>query len=121
MTVRVEASQADLPVRLPLWRLIAGVGILLGFAAVIVFLAPVYIDNYRLRGYMRELAASSSESDDQFRTDVLERAHQLDLPLAPGDILVTHPNGRPHLETKYKVKMDLGIYPVDLHMSAASR
>jgi len=107
--------------RLPLWRLITGFGILLGFAAVIVFLAPVYIDNYRLRGYMRDLAASSSESDDQFRTDVLARAHQLDLPLVGSDVVVTRPNGRAHLETKYKVKMDLGIYPVDLHLGASSR
>lgn len=107
--------------RLPLWRLIAGFAILLGFAAVIVFLAPVYIDNYRLRGYMRDLAASSSESDDQFRTDVLNQAHKLDLPLVTSDVAVTHPNGRAHLETKYKVKMDLGIYPVDLHLSASSR
>ena len=110
--------------RLAVWRLIAGLGILAGFIAVIAFLAPVYIDNYRLGRYMGDLASDSSavsETDDQLRTEVVDRAHRLDLPLRGADVQVTHPNGRPHLETRYKVKMDLAIYPVDLHMSAASR
>ncbi|MDE3195129.1 MAG: hypothetical protein KGN84_02215 [Acidobacteriota bacterium] len=108
--------------KLPLWRLITGFAILAGFAAVIAFLAPVYIDNYRLGRYMRDLAASGANTnDDQLRGQVLDRAHRLDLPLVTGDIEVTRPNGGVLLETHYKVKMDFGIYPVDLHLSAKSR
>jgi hypothetical protein len=108
--------------KLPLWRLIAGLAVLGIFVVVIVLLAPVYIDNYRLRGYVRQLAAqpaASTESDDALRAEVLDRAHRLDLPVLPADIKITRASGKPHVETTYKVKMT--FYPVDLHMSAASR
>jgi len=110
--------------KLPLWRLITGIAVLGGFGLVMIMLAPVYIDNYRLRSYVRELAASpqaSAESDDTLRTEVVTRAHQLDLPLAPGDVRITRQSGKPHLDMTYKVKMEFAVYQVDLHMSAASR
>jgi hypothetical protein len=103
--------------------LILGLAILAGFAAVIVFLAPVYIDNYRLGRYVHDLSSStgaSAESDDQLRNDVVQRAHQLDLPVVPADIRVDVQNGKRRLEARYKVQMDLVIYPVDLHMAASS-
>lgn len=108
--------------KLPLWRLITGLAVLGSFIVVMILLAPVYIDNYRLRGYERDLAAtpaSAKASDDELRGDVLKRARELDLPVVPGDVKIAHNAGKPHIETVYKVKMTL--YPVDLHMSAASR
>jgi hypothetical protein len=110
--------------KLPLWRLLTGLAVLGSFAAVMIMLAPVYIDNYRLRGYVRDLAATPSAAttpDDGLRAEVLDRARQLDLPVRSGDITITHTGGKPHLDMKYKVKMDLALYQVDLHMSAASR
>jgi hypothetical protein len=110
--------------KLPLWRLIAGIAVLGGFVLVMIMLAPVYIDNYRLRSYVRELAASpeaSAQSDDMLRSEVVDRARQLDLPVAPSDVRVTRPSGKPRLEMTYKVKMEFAVYQVDLHMSAASR
>jgi hypothetical protein len=109
-------------VKLPLWRLIAGLAVLGGFAAVLILLAPVYIDNFRLRGYVRALADAPNAAampDDGLRAQVLVRAHELDLPVQAGDVKITHNGRKPHVETVYKVKMTL--YPVDLHMSANSR
>ncbi len=108
--------------KLPLWRLITGLAVLGSFAVVMVLLAPVYIDNYRLRGYVRDLAATPAAAttpDDGLRAEVLHRALDLDLPVRAADIKITHNGGKPHLEMSYKVKMT--FYPVDLHMSAASR
>lgn len=119
--MKSDAGQAPgLP--LPLWRLITGVSVLGIFALVIIMLAPVYVDNFRLRGYERELAAApaaSAISDDALRGEVLSRAQELDLPVRAGDVKITRDGAKPHIETVYKVKMTL--YPVDLHMSAASR
>jgi hypothetical protein len=111
-------------VKLPLWRLIGGCAVLGSFVLIIALLAPVYIDNYRLNRYVRELAATPAAAaapDERLRDEVVDRAHQLDLPLLPGDIHVTREGGKPHLEMRYKVKMNFAIYQVDLHVSAASR
>ncbi len=110
--------------KLPLWRLITGLAVLGAFVVVMIMLAPVYIDNYRLRSYVRELAASpgsSAQSDDALRSEVVARARQLDLPVAPDDVHVTRQSGKPRLDMAYKVKMEFALYQVDLHMSAASR
>lgn len=119
----MNSSMEQVPaLRLPLWRLITGLAVLVGFAVVIVLLAPVYIDNFRLRGYVRGLAsapAASTASDEVLRGEVLSRARDLDLPVRSGDVKITRDSGKPHIETVYKVKMT--FYPVDLHMAAASR
>ena len=41
--------------KLPLWRLIAGIGVLAAFATVIGFLTPVYVDDLRLHSYVVSL------------------------------------------------------------------
>ena len=104
--------------KLPLWRLIAGFAVLGSFAVVIVLLAPVYIDNYRLNRFVRSLPTANA-SEDLLKSEIVGRAQQLDLPVRAGDIQVTHPAGRTHVEMAYKVKMT--FYPVDLHMSASGR
>jgi hypothetical protein len=109
---------------LPLWRIIAGIAVFASFAIILAFLAPVYVDNFRLREYVRDLTAQSeaaAESDDQLRAEVLDRAHRLDLPVQGADIHIIHNGTRPHVEMRYKVRMDLALYQVDLHMAAASK
>jgi hypothetical protein len=39
--------------KLPLWRLIAAVIVLLAMASVLFALAPVYFEDYQLRQYVR--------------------------------------------------------------------
>jgi hypothetical protein len=98
--------------RLPLWRLIAGWGVLGGFAAVLIYLAPVYVDDFRLYRYIHSLAPAS---DETLVTEVVSRAHELDLPVRAGDIHVSHLDGRAKVELRYTVKINLAVYPVDLH------
>jgi hypothetical protein len=103
---------------LPLWRLIAGVAVLGSFAAVIAMLAPIYIDNLRLGRYVRELAATPNAAttpDETLRSEVLQRAGQLDLPVQPGDVQISHKGGTLQLQVKYRVQTNLALYPVDLH------
>jgi Domain of unknown function (DUF4845) len=107
--------------KLPLWRLIAGLAVLALFAAVLIALAPVYIENYRLARYVHSLAAapaSQTTPDESLRAQVIAEAHQLDLPVAPGDVHISHSGGRVQLQAAYRVQMNLSLYRVDLHMSA---
>lgn len=109
--------------RLPVWRLITGIAVLGSLVAVLVMLAPVYIDNYLLDQYMRALALQSSSvasSDAALAGDVLDRAKQLDLPVHASDIAITRVGGKPRIRiAKYGVQMNLVLYQVDLHFGEA--
>jgi hypothetical protein len=101
--------------KLPLWRLIAAILVLLGMAGVLLALAPVYVEDYRLRQYVRSLARGTAMPDEALRAAILARARQLDLPVDPGDVRITHPDNKVHLQLDYKVQMDFPLYQVDIH------
>lgn len=104
--------------KLPLWRLIAGILVLLAMASVLIALAPVYFEDYELGEYVRSLARepnATTMADEAIRSRVLARAHQLDLPVAASDIQVGHANGKLQLQLKYAVEMNFPLYQVDLH------
>jgi hypothetical protein len=78
----------------------------------------VYIDNFRLDRYMRDLAsqfASASLSDSALTASVVERAKQLNLPVSAHDVTVTRVDGRPIIRIAkygvqtYLVRMDLRL------------
>jgi hypothetical protein len=111
-------TEAPAPHPLPLWRLIAGIAVLAGFAAVIIALAPVYIENLRLGRYVQALAttpATARVPDETIRSEVLQAASQFHLPVHPDDVQITHNGGKLRLQVRYRVQMDLALYPVDLH------
>lgn len=102
----------------PLWRLIAGLLVFAGLIAVLLALAPIYVDNFQLQRYERELTHrpdASTTPDEVLRTRVVDRARQLNLPVQPGDVEVTHASGGLQIGTKYIVQVDFRLYQVDLH------
>ncbi len=105
-------------VKLPLWRLILGLLVLAAMAAVLFSLAPVYLKNYHLGQYVKQLAERPASTDDAVRAALIARARQLDLPVDPGDVQITHADGKLRIETKYAVQMDFPLYQVDLHFHA---
>ena len=106
--------------KLPLWRLIAAILVLLCMAGILLALAPVYFEDYQLRQYIRSLARGPNTPDETLRSAILARARQLDLPVDPGDVRVTHPDGKLHLQLDYKVQMDFPLYQVDIHFHPSS-
>jgi hypothetical protein len=105
-------------VKLPLWRLILALLVLAAMTGILLTLAPVYFDNYQLSQYLRQLASYPNAPDETFRAAVLKRARQLDLPVGPDNVQITHLQGRLQLHTKYAVQMDFPLYQVDLHFHA---
>lgn len=98
-----------------------GLGVFAAMFIVLASLAPVYLENYRLQQYLREVTRTPSTPDETVKTEVMARVHQLGLPVAPDDIAITRPNGRLRLEIKYKVQMHLTLYQVDLHFHPVSQ
>jgi hypothetical protein len=122
----LTTSAAQENATLPVWRLIAAILVLLSMAGVLLALAPVYFDNFRLGQYIRSLARgpnAESTPDETIRSAVLDRARQLDLPIRPEDVKISHTHGKLELQMKYAVQMDFPLYQVDLHFhpSASSK
>jgi len=104
--------------KLPLWRLIAAILVLAAMAGILLALAPVYLEDYQLRQHIQSLVRSPNAAampDETIRAAVLARARQLDLPVQPDDVQISHPNGKLQLQLKYAVQMDFPLYQVDLH------
>lgn len=109
--------------KLPLWRLLTAVFILGGMVTVLLALAPVYLRNYQLQQYLRQVAAirpATVEPDEQITLGIITRAHDLDLPVQTGDIQLKHDDGKLGIELTYKVQKDFGLYQVDLHFRPAA-
>ncbi len=103
---------------LPIWRLVAAIGVLVTMATVLLSIAPVYVENFRLRQYVRTLTrgeGTAAMTDDALRAAVLARAKQLDLPVAAEDVRITHQDGKPRVDLRYAVQIDFPLYQVDLH------
>ena len=104
---------------LPVWRLFAAIFILGGMSAVLLLLAPIYLENMRLGIYLRDLAKTSA-TDETLRDSVLTRARSLNLPVEPADIHITRSSGKVKVEAKYAVLKDFRLYAVDLHFHPTS-
>lgn len=111
-----ETTTPELPARLPLWRLILGLSVFAAFAGILIFLAPVYLDDLRLHSYVGSLEKNPGVTPDEaLRDEVLARARALDLPVRPGDIRIAHTGRKTKIEMRYVVEMNLIVFPVDLH------
>lgn len=104
--------------KLPLWRLALALLVLAALVTVLATLAPVYIGNYQLQRYVKQLVRGSEAADDALRAAVVARARQLDQPVVAGDVQISHADGKIELQTKYAVQVDFPLYQVDLHFHA---
>jgi hypothetical protein len=108
--------------KLPLWRVIAGFGLLGILVALLVVAGLVYLDNFRLDRYMRGLAESADSvglSDGALSDRLVGRARELGLPVLAGDISITRVDGRPRIRiARYGVETPVGH--MDLRMAEAS-
>lgn len=103
-----------------LWRIVAACLILAGLLFLLATLSPVYFRNLQLQNYVAQLTQSSSpqsKSDETVRNLVLNRAHQLELPVLADNVLIRRsPDGNlEHVDVRYFVRVGLPGYTVDLH------
>jgi len=116
------ALPEETPARLPLWRLIAGFGVIAVFVLALFIAGSVYLENFRLDRYMRSLAADSgsvSLSDAEIAGRILDRAHSLGLPVPETGVTVTRTHGQVQIHIgKYTTETSIGR--MDLRLPAAS-
>lgn len=100
------------------WRIAAAAALLVGLALFAIVFLPIYIHNLQLQNFVADVAArndSTSKSDDLLRTWVLEKAHQLDLPVRPDNVKIAHASDGMRIDVRYQVRVDLPGYTVNLH------
>ena len=107
---------------LPLWRLITGVAVLGSLVAILLLLAPVYVQNSRFSAKMKSVvAANASQPEDTVKSAIVQEATALGLPVLPGDVKTTSSGGKVRVELKYVVQKSLGPYHVDLHFHPSAQ
>ena len=108
--------------KLPLWRVIAGFGLLGILVALLLIAGLVYLHNFRLDRYMRALAVQPESiglSDAVLSDRIVSRARDLGLPVQLSDISISRTDGRPHIRiARYGVETPVGH--MDLRMAEAS-
>ena len=104
--------------RVARWRIVAGIAVLAALVAITARLTPIYFHNQELQGYVGELAQSSgieSVPDPALRARVMEKAQDLGLPVREDNVRVYRSPEGVRIDVRYVVRVDLGIYAVDLH------
>lgn len=103
---------------LPRWRIAAGVAVLLALLGFAALFAPIYVRNLELQDYvsgMTHRAGSQTQPDDVLRSQVLDKAHTLELPVKEDDVHITRPPEGMRIDVRYFVRVDLPGYTVNLH------
>ena len=89
--------------------------VLLAFTAMF---APIYFRNLELQNFVSDVAQrveNRTNSDDVLRTRVLDKAHQLDLPIKEDNVQVIRSKEGVRIDVRYFVRVTLPGYTVDLH------
>ncbi len=104
--------------RLPRWRIAAAAVILGGLVFFAAMFTPIYFHNLELQNFVSDLAArpdTAAKSDDLLRTWVLDKAHELELPVKADDVKIVHSRDGMRIDVRYFVRVNLPAYTVDLH------
>ena len=102
----------------PRWRIAAGVVVIAGLAFFGVRLVPLYLRNFELQRHVDGITHrvnSNTLSDDLLRTEILEKAAILDLPITAENVHIKRTAAGVRIDVRYVVRVDLPMYTVDLH------
>ena len=98
--------------------MVAAAAVLTALLAFTAMFAPIYYRNLELQNYVSGVAQrveNQTNSDDVLRTWVLEKAHELDLPVKEDNVHVIRSKEGVRIDVRYFVRVDLPGYTVDLH------
>ena len=104
-------------------RLLAALALLVVFVYICGGLAPYLFQNLRLQRYVENLTQSadiSTRSTAEVRSQVLERARELGLPVEAGDVQVEAVGGSIRIAVRYVVPVGFPGYTVKLHFAPSA-
>jgi len=102
---------------------VAGAAVLLILLVLGVLLVPPYAANWRLQSYVNDLSddpATAKKPAEVIRSQVLNKAASLGLPLQGENVRVGIADGAVHIDVLYIVHVNLAGYAVDLHFRPAA-
>lgn len=103
---------------IPLWRIAAGIAVLLTMLLFAAVLVPVYIHNYQFQSYVASLTHNppvQATDDDALRAQVLAKARSLHLSVMAHDVQISHLADGTHVAVRYFVTVSLPGYTANLH------
>ena len=98
--------------------MVAAAAVLMALLAFAAMFAPIYYRNLELQNFVSGVAQrveNQTNSDDVLRTWVLDKAHELDLPVKEDNVHVIRSKEGVRIDVRYFVRVDLPGYTVDLH------
>ena len=104
--------------RVPRWRMAAAAVVLAALLAFTAMFAPIYFRNLELQNFVSEVAQRvgiQTNSDAVLRTWVLDKAHELNLPVKEDNVQVIRSREGVRIEVRYFVRVSVPGYTVDLH------
>ncbi len=102
----------------PRWRIAAAVLVLIALLGFGIMFTPIYVDNLKLQTYVEEITRrvdSQNQPDEALRQNVLNKAHELDLPVKADNVQITHSPEGLRIDVRYFVRVTVPGYTVDLH------
>jgi hypothetical protein len=109
-------------------KAILGVGLILGVIVVGVQVIPPYFTNYQFEDEVNNATLAAmygTKSEDDIRSIVYKKAKDMDIPIAPEQIIVrrtgTQGSGSLSIEANYTVQVSLPGYPLQLNFHVASK
>lgn len=100
------------------WRIAAAVVIVAGLIFFAAMFLPIYFHNLQLQNFVADVAArpdTPSKSDDLLRSWVVDKAHDLDLPIKRDNVRIMHSSAGTRIEVRYLVPVNFPGYTVNLH------
>jgi len=103
-----------------LWRIALAVLVLAGLVFLLAVFTPIYFSNLKLQSFVSDVTQrveNRAKPDDQLRTMVVDKAHQLRLPVAAENVHNSRAadGALQTIDVRYFVKVTLPGYTVDLH------
>lgn len=99
------------------------VALLAIFIYVSASLAPYFVNNLRLQRYVEEITRSSPispRSPETVRSQVVQRARQLGMPVEANNVQVEIAGARTRITVRYLVEVNVPGYTVKLHFAPSA-
>ncbi len=112
------------------FKLMLGLGVIVGVALLGIKLVPPFFQNYQFEDFIKEEALHSTystRSEDDIRDAVIKHAHDYDIDLSPKQVRVSRTgvngNGSLSIEADYSVPVNLPGYAMtlDFHPSTNNK
>ena len=104
--------------RVPRWRIASAAVVLAALLAFTAMFAPIYYRNLELQNFVSGVAQrveNQTNSDDVLRGWVLDKAHEIDLPIKEDNVHIIRSRQGVRIDVRYFVRVSLPGYTVDLH------